>query len=40
MLKERARLVASFLLAIDLVAVAAAFLLAYWLRDTVLPWLG
>ena len=40
MLKERARLVASVLLAIDLVAVAAAFLLAYWLRDSALPALG
>jgi len=40
MLKERARLVASLLLAIDLAGVAAAFLAAYWLRDTILPGLG
>ena len=40
MLKERARIVASVLLAIDLVGVALAFLLAYWLRDTALPDLG
>ncbi len=40
MLKERARLVARALLTADLAAVAAAFLLAYWLRDTLVPWLG
>jgi exopolysaccharide biosynthesis polyprenyl glycosylphosphotransferase len=40
MLKERARFVASVLLVIDLAAVAAAFLLAYWLRDSVLPAIG
>lgn len=40
MLKERARLVASVLLAIDLVGVALAFFGAYWLRDSILPALG
>jgi len=40
LLKKRARIVASVLLAIDLVGVALAFLLAYWLRDTALPALG
>jgi len=40
MLKERARLVAATLLILDLVAVAGGFLLAYWLRDTVMPALG
>ena len=40
MLKERARLVVSALLTIDLLAVAAAFLFAYWLRDSAAPALG
>lgn len=40
MLKERARLVASVLLVIDLAGVAVAFFAAYWLRDTILPALG
>jgi exopolysaccharide biosynthesis polyprenyl glycosylphosphotransferase len=40
MLKERARFVARVLLAADLAAVTGAFLLAYWLRDTLVPWLG
>ncbi|MGH9464261.1 MAG: sugar transferase [Thermoanaerobaculia bacterium] len=40
MLKERARFVARVLLAADLAAVTAAFLAAYWLRDTLVPWLG
>ena len=40
MLKERSKLVAAVLLVIDLAGVAAAFFLAYWLRDTVAPALG
>jgi exopolysaccharide biosynthesis polyprenyl glycosylphosphotransferase len=40
MLKERARLVASALLTIDLVGVALAFVAAYWLRDTIVPAIG
>jgi exopolysaccharide biosynthesis polyprenyl glycosylphosphotransferase len=40
MLKERARLIANGLLSIDLLAVAAAFFASYWVRDSLLPWLG
>ncbi|MDH3522129.1 MAG: sugar transferase [Acidobacteriota bacterium] len=40
MLKERSRLIASVLLVIDLAGVAAAFFVAYWLRDSVVPALG
>ena len=40
MLKERARIVATGLLASDLLLVAGSFLAAYWLRSTVLPALG
>lgn len=37
MLKERARIVAGSLLAIDLLLVTLAFLLAFWLRSQVFP---
>ena len=39
MLKERARIIAATIFALDLSLVGAAFLLAYWVRSTVLPWL-
>jgi exopolysaccharide biosynthesis polyprenyl glycosylphosphotransferase len=37
MLKERARLLTLLIFGVDLLLVTAAFLLAYWLRDTLLP---
>jgi exopolysaccharide biosynthesis polyprenyl glycosylphosphotransferase len=40
MLKERARIVWGFVFAADLALTAAGFLLAFWLRDRVLPALG
>ena len=40
MFRERARLVALGLLALDLIAVSAAFFLAYWLRSALFPALG
>jgi exopolysaccharide biosynthesis polyprenyl glycosylphosphotransferase len=40
MLKERARIVAAIVFAIDLLVVAAGFFLAYWLRHDLLPALG
>ncbi len=40
MLKERARAVAAVLLTVDLLSVAVAFVLAYWIRDAALPALG
>ncbi len=40
MLKERARIVAGGLYALDLLLVLSAFLLAFWLRNRVLPGLG
>jgi len=39
MLKERARIIAASIFAVDLSLVGAAFLCAYWVRSTVLPWL-
>ncbi|MEJ2086032.1 MAG: hypothetical protein P8Y44_10210, partial [Acidobacteriota bacterium] len=40
MLKERARIVAGGLFALDLILVASGFLVAFWLRSAVLPRLG
>lgn len=40
MLKERARIVATGLLTVDLLLVALSFVGAYWLRSTLLPALG
>jgi len=40
MLKERARLIANGMLLMDLGAVAAAFFASYWIRNSLLPWLG
>lgn len=40
MLKERARIVAGSLLAIDLLLVTGAFFVAFWLRNSLLPALG
>ena len=40
MLKERARIVAGGLFAVDLLLVAIAFILSFWLRSSVLPRLG
>ena len=37
MLKERARIIASSLLAVDLILVALAFFVAFWLRSQVFP---
>jgi exopolysaccharide biosynthesis polyprenyl glycosylphosphotransferase len=37
MLKERARILAATIFTLDLSLVAAAFLIAYWLRDAALP---
>ena len=37
MLKEQSRPLAFFIFALDMVLVAAAFVLAYWVRSTVLP---
>jgi exopolysaccharide biosynthesis polyprenyl glycosylphosphotransferase len=37
MLKERARILHAAIISLDLLLVAAAFLVAYWLRDEVLP---
>ena len=40
MLKERARILAVAIFSLDLALVSAAFLCAYWLRDSVLPAAG
>ena len=40
MLKERARIIAAGLFAIDLLLVAMAFFLSFWLRSTVMPAVG
>ena len=40
MLKERARIVAGGLLVVDLLLVSLAFLLSFWLRNSLLPALG
>lgn len=40
MLKERARIVAGSLFALDLLLIAAGFFVSFWLRSSVLPRLG